>query len=117
MRIATAILALGIIGITGEAHAQRCVQQYRTATTLFVDPFCPRVDHPIVHGTRPRHAYPPAHYGSAYRRPYVQHQAPVRSRTAGPIEYRPSVNCAAMGGIRAVNPATGNPSCFVPDRR
>lgn len=30
--------------------------------------------------------------------------------------WTPIVDCAAMGGQRTVNPNTGNPSCFVPNR-
>lgn len=29
--------------------------------------------------------------------------------------WKPTVDCAAMGGTRTVNPVTKKPSCFVPD--
>lgn len=41
--------------------------------------------------------------------------SPVRRPVLGRQGLMPSVDCAAMGGIRTTNPNTGMPSCFVPN--
>lgn len=40
---------------------------------------------------------------------------PERAAVARP-QWTPTVDCAAMGGVRTTNPNTGKPSCFVPNR-
>jgi hypothetical protein len=38
---------------------------------------------------------------------------PTQSISAQP-DWKPSVDCAALGGTRTINPNTGKPSCYVP---
>lgn len=53
--------------------------------------------------------------GELNRRMHGGSTGPVRRPVLGRQGLMPSVDCAAMGGIRTTNPNTGMPSCFVPN--
>ena len=41
----------------------------------------------------------------------------VHNTRQAQIAWKPSIDCDSRGGTRTINPNTGKPSCFVPDRR
>lgn len=53
---------------------------------------------------------------STYRREQfnAHDRLPVERRGQPTQGWMPTVDCAAVGGVRTTNPNTGSPSCFVP---
>lgn len=53
--------------------------------------------------------------GELNRRMHGGQPPPQRRTTQAQRGLMPSIDCAARGGVRTVNPSTGMPSCFVPN--